>query len=142
MIIGPPTRELGPLHRLELATRELQGPFRRGAAGGKTHDRAEEARDQSTPRRLRTRPTVPHANKCIADGNGSAARPSIPSGTVKRLPRWRAGIEMLPGPHAAGAERSWRRRFECLSSALQLLIALAVIAATLLDPSQTAVRVG
>ena len=83
MIIGRPPRELGPLHRLELAAREFQRPFRGGAAGDNAHDRGKKARDQRTPKGLRTRPTVPHANKCMADGNGSAARASVPA-TVKR----------------------------------------------------------
>src|SRR4029077_1189503 len=64
-------------------------------------------------------------------------------GMVKRLPRWRAGISMLPrGCVAARRRRGARSRFEWLGSALQLLVTLAVIAATLLDPPQTTVPVG
>jgi hypothetical protein len=71
---------------VELRSPDGASPFRGGAAGDNAHGRGKKARNQRTPKGLRTRPTVPHANKCMGDGNGSAARASVPA-TVKRLPR-------------------------------------------------------
>src|SRR5512133_139524 len=113
MIIARPASEFGPLQRLELAAGEFQRPFRRGAAGDNAHDRAKKARDQRTPKGLRTRPTVPHANKCMADGNGSAARASMLA-TVNQLPRRRAGRVMLPLRCAAPRRRYRARPAELL----------------------------
>src|SRR5262249_18736001 len=119
LIIGRPARELGPLHRLELAAREFQGPFRGGAAADNAHDRAKKARDQRTPKGLRTRPTVPHANKCMREGNGSAARASMPA-TVNWLPRRRAGKVMLLLRCAATRRRRDARPTQSVIRAAQL----------------------
>jgi hypothetical protein len=82
VIIGRPTREVGPFDRLELAARKFQWFFGRCGIGRQTYDCADETCDDAAHGGFCKRTIGLHGSNRVAEVDGFAGSTNVPVASI------------------------------------------------------------